>query len=288
MNARTSHFALMLLAVVAAVILSSHGDSRASGPETQGAPVLIGMTGEFGLKNSFSAQAIELGIRVAMAEINARGGVLNGRTLMLKTRDDRSVPARAIDNMHEFLTEKDLVALFGARFSPVMLDLLPHAQESELILLDPWASADGITNHALTPNFAFRLSLKDSLAMPTMLEFANRKGWKNVALVLPNTSWGRSNEKAALSHLDGHPEVRNVCTRWYNWGDVEFSTIIDEILDKGADAMVLVANDIEGSAILKQMATKTRANRIPIVCHWGITGGDFFASTMKALQQTEL
>jgi len=39
-------------------------------------PVLVGLDGEFGLKNSFSAQAIELGLRTAIAQINAAGGVL--------------------------------------------------------------------------------------------------------------------------------------------------------------------------------------------------------------------
>lgn len=42
-------------------------------------PVLIGFDGEFGLKNSTSAQAIELGIRAGIHEINKNGGVLGGR-----------------------------------------------------------------------------------------------------------------------------------------------------------------------------------------------------------------
>ena len=70
---------LMLLAFAIAVALPA---PAASGPDTQAEPVVIGLTGEFGLKDSFSAQAVELGIRVAMAEINDRGGVLGGRPLV--------------------------------------------------------------------------------------------------------------------------------------------------------------------------------------------------------------
>lgn len=279
---------LTLLAVATAITVLTPAHSAASGPEPQAEPVVIGMTGEFGLKDSFSAQAVELGILVALAEINARGGVLGGRPLALETRDDRSVPARAIDNMRDLLMKKDLVALFGARFSPVMLELLPHAQDAGLILLDPWASADGITAHDMRPNYAFRLSLKDSLAMPAMLGFAGRKGWKNVALVLPNTGWGRSNERAALAYLEGHPGVRNVSTRWYNWGDTDFSDILDSIAAADADALVLVANDIEGSAILRQMVAGPRANQLPVISHWGITGGKFFSASSQDLKMAEL
>ncbi|RYF01954.1 MAG: hypothetical protein EOO78_10215, partial [Oxalobacteraceae bacterium] len=42
-------------------------------------PVLLGIDGEFGLDNSTSAQAVELGMRTAVQEINAAGGVLHGR-----------------------------------------------------------------------------------------------------------------------------------------------------------------------------------------------------------------
>ena len=59
-----------------------------------------------------------MGIRVAVHEINSHGGILGGRPLILETKDDRSVPARAIENLKEFAAVKDLVAVFGARFSP--------------------------------------------------------------------------------------------------------------------------------------------------------------------------
>jgi ABC-type branched-subunit amino acid transport system substrate-binding protein len=41
----------------------------------------VGIDAEFGLDNSTSAQAVELGVRTAIAEINAAGGLLLGRRL---------------------------------------------------------------------------------------------------------------------------------------------------------------------------------------------------------------
>ena len=87
--------------------------------------VRIGLTAEFGLRNSFSAQAVEMGIRVAIDEINRQGGVLGGRPLVLETKDDRSVPARAIQNIKDFNAMPDMTAVFGARFSPVLVELVP-------------------------------------------------------------------------------------------------------------------------------------------------------------------
>ena len=49
-------------------------------------PVLIGIDGEFNLEGSLSAQAVELGVRIAIDEINAQGGVLGGRPFEIVKR----------------------------------------------------------------------------------------------------------------------------------------------------------------------------------------------------------
>ena len=156
-------------------------------------PVFIGLDAEFGLENSTSAQAIERGILVAIDEINRNGGVLGGRPLKLISKDNRSVTARGIRNLKDFAEQPDMVAMFVGRFSPVALEYVDLEHELGMILLDPWAAADAITNNGHVPNYAFRLSLKDSLAMSAMFRHAREKGVERVGLLLPNTSWGRSN-----------------------------------------------------------------------------------------------
>ena len=251
-------------------------------------PIVIGLTAEFGLKNSYSAQAVEFGILVAIDEINASGGVLGGRPLVLKALDDRSVPARAIDNLREFIADPDTVAVFGARYSPVLLELLPVAQEAGMPLLDPWASANGITAHDYKPSYTFRLSLNDNHAMPVMISSLQGRGYDRLGLVLPNTAWGRSNEQAAQQFVESHPEIKILRKRWYNWGDTSFFEIYKDILAAGANALVLVANDVEGARIVDEIASLPPAQRLPIACHWGITGGEFFKATRESLPNVDL
>ena len=147
-------------------------------------PVYIGLDAEFGLENSTSAQAVERGILIAIDEINGSGGVLGGRPLVLKTTDNRSVTARGIKNLRKLAGIPDLVAVFGARFSPVVVECIPVAHELGLILLAPWSAADEIVDNGRNPNFVFRLSLRDGLAMPIMLRFALTKGSRQVGLLV--------------------------------------------------------------------------------------------------------
>ncbi len=113
-----------------------------SGRALAAEPVVIGLDGEFGLEQSVSAQAVGLGMRTAMVEINAAGGVLGGRNLELLTKDHRSIPARGIRNLTEF----------AARFSPVVIEELPKIKELKLPFMAVWSSADPIVDNGMQPN----------------------------------------------------------------------------------------------------------------------------------------
>ncbi len=238
-------------------------------------PVYIAIDAEFGLPNSSSAQSIEKGVRVAIAEINQHGGVLNGRPLALITTDNRSMPARGIHNISELSKQKDLVAVVSGRFSPVVLETMPVLQEYGIINLVPWSSADGITENNFEPKWVFRLSLKDRYAMPTMLNHARHIGATKVGFLLTNTSWGRSNENAAKRYLDSIEDIVSVGTAWYNWRDKSLIDKYKVLQQAGAQAIVLVANDDEGAILVSEIAALPKHERLPLISHWGVTGGNF-------------
>lgn len=250
-------------------------------------PVYIGLDAEFGLKSSTSAQAIQQGIQIAINEINQAGGVLGGRKLELVTRNNRSVTAIGVDNLRELASMHDLVAVFGGKFSPVYIECVPVAQELEIPLLDPWGSADKITDHSLHPSYIFRLSLKDAWAGPAFIRFAKQR-YKaaRLGVILPNTSWGRSNQ-AAIENAAVNGGVKLIGQRWYNWGDPSLKAQYNELRLAGAQAIILVANETEGSLLVKEVASLPESERLPIISHWGVTGGDFASMTGDALQNVD-
>jgi len=252
-----------------------------------GKPVLLGIDGEFGLQNSTSAQAIELGVRVAADQINARGGVLDGRPLSIVTRDHRSIPARGIQNIAEFAEMPNLVALFGGRFSPVVIEQLPALKAAKVPFLAVWSAADAIVDNGSTPNYAFRLSLRDSLAMPFMMEAARKRGIERVGLLLTNTAWGRSNLAAVRAYEADHQTPRVVSTAWYNWQE---QTLVDKykrLVKLGAQAILLVANDDEAATLVREVAALMPGERVPILSHWGVTGGRFFQLAGPGLKDVD-
>lgn len=247
-------------------------------------PVVIGLTAEFGVRGSQTAQSIEKGITLAIDEINAAGGVLGGRELRLETRDDRGVPARGIDHFNDFSARPEVVGVFCGRFSPVAIEIAAVASQRRMLLLDPWAAADDITKRRGTePNYVFRLSLTDTWALEAMLKHARQRGINRIALFVPNTAWGRSSEAALLAYARRNPALRHEVF-WYNWGDTDFTERLLQAREQGAQAVLTVTNEFEGLPMISQMAALPAPQRLPIISHWGLLGGDFVSAARPFLE----
>jgi branched-chain amino acid transport system substrate-binding protein len=283
-NLIPSRLSKLIAGIVASVILFL---SCAACARAEPLPVRVGLDAEFGLDNSTSAQAVELGLRTAIAEINRGGGVLGGRPVELVTKDHRSIPARGIRNLEEFARMPDLVAVFGGRFSPVIIEQLPTLKATRTLFLAPWSSADVIIDNGMQPNYVYRLSLRDSLAMPKLLQTAHKRGLERVGLLLTNTSWGRSNLAAAEKFTAANKHITIAQTAWYNWRDQTLIAKYKALRSAGAEAIVLVANDDEAAVLVREVAALPKTERIPILSHWGVTGGEFTRQAGPALNEVD-
>jgi branched-chain amino acid transport system substrate-binding protein len=251
-----------------------------------GQAIKLVIDAEFSIPGSTSAQAIHAGAQVAAGEINAAGGVL-GRPLEIVPRDNRGVPARALNHLREAAADPAVVAVMCGKYSPVAIDLLPEIHRLQMPYLDPWAAADPITDNGYSPNFVFRLSLRDNWAMQAMLRQASKGGAKRVALLLPNSDWGRSSLRAAERAVAKASNQQIVGIEWYNFGDPSLLLQYRNLLATRAQALLLIANEQEGVVLVNELAALPMAERLPVVAHWGLTGGRFFAS-QAALRNVDI
>ena len=250
--------------------------------------VYIGLNAEAGHVTNTSDDAIRQGILIAIDEINRSGGVLGGRKLELIDRDNRAIVARAAVNYKEFAGTKNLVAVFCGKFSSAIIESLPLIHDKKLVLLDPWAAHDKVIENGYSPNYAFRLSLKDSWAVPAMMRYARNRGFSKVGLLLINTSWGRNNNAVLKRYLAANPGISVVTTQWFNYGDTSLLTQYRAIRNAGANAVVFIGIEPEEAILVKEVAALPRRVRLPIVSHWGPAGGDFPAMTGDALEKVDL
>lgn len=245
----------------------------AQGVQHNKAPVFIGFDGAYGQKTNTAPIAIEAGIQQAIKEINASGGVLNGRPLELIKSDNKGVSARGKDNFIDFSINKDLVAVLGGKYSPITVEMLPESHRLSIPLISVWGSADQITDNTYKPSYAFRVSLKDSWGVEAMMRRLSQKfKAKQVCAILPNTAWGRSADNVikSKSHELGqkYPVIY-----WYNWGDSTFKLAYKECQGSKSEGILFVGNEKEGAILFKEIAQLPIKERLPVISHWGVSGG---------------
>ena len=246
-------------------------------------PVWIGFDDAYGLKTNTSAMAIEWGIQAAMEEINANGGVLNGRPLKLITTDNKGVSAKGKDNFIQLAGTKDLVAVLTGKFSPISVEILPEAHRLNVPVISVWGSADPITDHAYKPSYSFRVSLKDDWGVEAMMSrLSSKYTVRQACAILPNTAWGRSAENV-IQTKSAQNSIRFPMIRWYNWGDTSFKDDYQACMDSRTQGLLFVGNEKEGALLIKEIAAQPRTLRLPVVSHWGAVGG-----TLHELAKDEL
>lgn len=236
-------------------------------------PIIIGLDADMSSASALSGEAIRRGAEIAIDEVNRRGGVL-GRNLELKVLDHRGNPARGKDNIEELGTTDNVVAVIGGIHTPVALAELDLIHENELIYLGAWAAGTPVVDNGRDPNYVFRVSVRDQYAGEFLLTAAVKRDHSAPCLLLEKTGWGKSSEKAFKAAAD-KLSTSIVDVQWFNWGVADLTEHLRLFKERGCDVVMLVANPREGGVAVRSMLSLEAGQRLPIISHWGITGGNF-------------
>ena len=248
--------------------------------------ILIGLDADLTAGAARGGEAIRRGIVLAIEEINKNGGVL-GRPFKLVFRDHRGNPARGVDNMAEFAKMSELVAVVGGIHTPVAIAELDAIHRHKLIYLGPWAAGTPLVENNRNPNYVFRVSVRDEHAGGFLIGKALARGYRKPGLLLWRSAWGRSNQIAMARSLSASG-IPNAPIEWFNSGTKDFEPHIDALIAQGADSIMLVANPIDGLQFVRAMAARLPKERVPVISHWGITGGSFYEQAPNAINAIDL
>ncbi len=221
-----------------------------------------------------SSISIEQGILTALSEVNNK---LGNFTVQLKRKDHRGNTRRSLDNLKDYISDPKALAVFAGLHSPPLLGNREFINTEKILVLVPWAAAGPITRYTSGINWIFRLSIDDSKAGFALVKHGIVKhNLQHPALLLEETGWGESNRKTMLRALaDNHLSAAG--TYWFNWGlqDLGARMLLRDILDSDVDSILLVANAPEAKVICQAVIDLQKERAIPIISHWGLTGGDF-------------
>lgn len=257
-----------LATLAAAFVVLLAPDARAQ------EPIKIGHVAALSGASAQSGEAITRGLAVAIDEINAKGGLLGGRKLVLIQRDDESSPPKGLIAARELISNVKVTAIFGGIDTPVGLATVPIVNKEKTIYMAVWAAGTGITRNGASPNYVFRVSAVDALVDIRLLDYASKRfGSKRPGLMLINNPWGQSNEKGLVAADKENGAVEIAGIEKFENADVDMTPQLVRLKAKGADSIILVTNAPPGAQVMK--SRERLGWTVPVVSHWGISGGRF-------------
>jgi branched-chain amino acid transport system substrate-binding protein len=232
------------------------------------------------------------GIKLALSEINAKGGVL-GKKVELVIEDGQCKPANSV-NAAEKLAQRDkVVGLIGAFCSSATAAIMPVAQSNKIPLITGVSSAPGLTEKGNSGGV--RATETDALLAKSFAKIlANQLKLKKVAYIGVNDDFGRG----SVDEFEKQMTALGATTamkEYFEHGTSDFYTLLTKLKASGADGVFVSAETQDGSTFVKQKAELGLSIKVFGVGSWatadfmqlagsaanGIYAAVPYASTMK-------
>jgi branched-chain amino acid transport system substrate-binding protein len=234
-----------LLIAAALVACGPGGGEKTGGAE----PIRVGHVASLTGDTATFGRSTDRGMRMALEEINAKGGAL-GRPIELLSEDDRSITEEARTAAQKLLQRDQVVALLGEIASSRSLAAAPEAQRSRVPMISP-----GSTNPKVTEvgDYIFRACFIDPFQGTVMARFAvDELKVKRVAILFDfkqDYSVGLADFfRKTFTELGG--EI--VADERYTSGDIEFRAQLTTIRSAKPDAIFVPGYYTELGLIAKQ------------------------------------
>ncbi len=230
-----------LLGGVAALILGSlAGLSIAAAAE----PIKIGDINSYTGLPAFTIP-YRNGWQMALAEINAAGGVL-GRPLEVVSYDDGGKPEEAVTRAQQLLSQDHAVLLMGTFFSNIGLAVSSFAAQNKVFFMAAEPLTDAVTWEKGN-RYTFRLRPNTYMQTAMLAEEAAKLPAKRWATVAPNYEYGTSGVADFKKLLAAkRPDIEWVAEQWPAFGKIDAGATVEALAAAKPEAIynVLFGGDL--------------------------------------------
>lgn len=256
---RARRLALLGGALAATATLAACGSGGGSGGG--GGPIKIGMISPISGEAAVDGQFESRGARLAVSEINARGGV-NGRRLQLVIEDGACDPAASASAAQKLLTRDRVALLEGAYCSSATAAIKPIAARYKIPLVSATSTAASLT--ATASPFFFRFAPTESLlagkAVPIIVK---RTKVRRASILTFNDEFGLSYSQANRRSLTA-AGVNVVGVNTFGANTQDYSPYLAKLRSQNADSVFVAADAGPTAQIFKQLAQLGITNLVKV------------------------
>lgn len=202
---------------------------------------LTGATASFG-------QSAHKGVRMAVDEVNATGGVL-GKKLRLVTEDDQSKAGEAATVVRRMISREKPVAIIGEVASSRSLEAAPICQQNKIPMISPASTNPKVTE---TGDYIFRVCFIDPFQGSVLAKFMLQRGLKKAAILTDV----KQDYAVGLTDFFKDYFTKNggaiVSEQSYSSGDKDFKAQLTSIRSTNPEAILVAGYYNEAGLIASQ------------------------------------
>ncbi|QWD73373.1 ABC transporter substrate-binding protein [Polynucleobacter sp. UB-Raua-W9] len=243
------------------------------------ADIKLGVIGPFTGGSSPMGVSNRGGIRLAVKEINAAGGI-NGNKIVLIERDDEAKNERGVQISQEYINNEKVAGVLGFINTGVVLASSRFYQDAKIPVIT-MASGSIVTKQFpnAPENYIFRISAADSIQAPLIAkEAVEKRGFKKVAILADSTNYGQLGREDMEKALKAYG-VTAVAVEKFNIGDVDMTSQILSAKNAGAEVILTYAIGPELAQIANGMAKL--GWKKPMIGSWTLSLSNFIDTAGK-------
>ncbi len=236
--------------------------------------IKIGLQGPLTGGSSPMGVSMRDGAKLAVNEINAKGGIM-GRKIEMIERDDEAKNERGVQIAQELINKEKVVATVGYINSGVALASQRFYQEAKIPVMNNVATASVITKQfADQPeNYVFRNSANDTIQSGMIVEeLISRRKYTKVAILADATNYGQLGREDLEKALKAKG-ITAVAIEKYNIKDVDMTPQLLKAKDAGAQVVITYGIGPELAQIANGMVKL--GWKVPMMGSWTLSMANF-------------
>jgi len=190
------------------------------------------------------------GLEVAMDEINAAGGVLGKKIVILKG-DDSGDPRQAVNVVQKFITKDKVLVIIGAELTGTTRVTAPISNQAQMVQFTASATGAGLTDNL---PYVFRNALPEAYAIPFVVEAAKKKFKTGSVVIITsyNLDYSVDLTKIYEKALAGAGiKVQDKIS--YAEGDIDFSAQVSKLKALKPETVVMTGYYQESAQLMIEM-----------------------------------
>jgi branched-chain amino acid transport system substrate-binding protein len=178
------------------------------------------------------------GAEMAVADLNAKGGVL-GRKLELLSRDSKANADEAVRLARELIIKDNVDFLAGTLTSAEAPAVSTIAKENKIVFIAPSAKTASLTAPANLHPYIFRFASNTTTEGDAgAIIMAKWKDVKKIATIAPDYAYGRDAIASFVAEIKKlRPDIEIVDQEWPKLGEPDFTAFITAQMSKQPDAV---------------------------------------------------